>query len=958
MPHEYERAPRRPTVWDRTPYHLDWLIRQTLGERINVIDHESDPTNARASDILDLTRTGRLVIGRIVDGLPFLGIYRVILDHHGGPIPCCAIDTSSYSSMGPHSIFSYQPNSRVLVYFHPTYGYGLILGGIPEPTHDFRFNRSDFVSQIGRGIFGFFKDNLRYSYPDKNIIDFSSFRPTDQNLGMEWGAMSDTGVGIVLDPFMAFIRADEETGLFVFYIDSLARLTGHNLEINSFVEQYIAYNDQYESHIVEGTILYPWESMGLKQPGQPFKINNNPGTGPDSWVEPHGKTALPFFRHVRYRGYLGQGEKRILMTWPRQEQSGLFGGSYAPGGGIAGNNSQTWGYGVGGGPPVGLFDESLTVPGRYGIRSAKSISIVKSPYIVVPKPKKPVFDDQGDNESNYQFSGVAGGGQRHIISDPELMRAGGVDEKFLNPTSYAMAALALHGFFFNYESLQGFRFHENDWEVVEEGSLYGGGFSGTGSAGSMNFSELRDNPFMSLPSTENVWIDHRYGEVKIYLSNAYLSLVDDGSVVLGDGYGSEIRLSGGNVYITAPGDVFLQSGRNTVTLAGCDAITKAKNCIDLSATDNDIRIKAERNLHVLSANSGSGGMLFECRSAEFEKFDIEERGEKTVTSGIVFKTPCSQLVAYAAEIYMRTNINDAFSQKEVERGGDIILDAAKGHGIIRSVSWLFERILMWKQNQGGSDKKFVGGARDIFVDPLNPPQSSSQIIVNSWGPLGSVIGTPVCVAGSVHVFKPSGYNSERASQIGEGDVYVEGKVLLVNPETERCKGFFNDEQGGASEAVNQITTNFYATQDMITGQQNKDKLGEGQFAYKIQFMFRSTKGYGTEKWLLPLTRFQMIEPGLEKWQEKGVPVLILDTEEKCTFPYPGKWWGVCPTDQQNQQPQTNLENGLIKIDLNMVDIKTGAGQSPDKNSQRIELIENAEIIKPDEGYGVICNAES
>jgi hypothetical protein len=40
-------------------------------------------------------------------------------------------------------------------------------------------------------------------------------------------------------------------------------------------------------------------------------------------------------------------------------------------------------------------------------------------------------------------------------------------------------------------------------------------------------------------------IDHRYNEQKFYETESFISLLEDGSVVIGDGYGSDNQTGGG-----------------------------------------------------------------------------------------------------------------------------------------------------------------------------------------------------------------------------------------------------------------------------------------------------------------------------------------------------------------------------------------------------------------------------
>ena len=88
-------------------------------------------------------------------------------------------------------------------------------------------------------------------------------------------------------------------------------------------------------------------------------------------------------------------------------------------------------------------------------------------------------------------------------------------------------------------------------------------------------------------------VDGRYGSVAYYPNLAYFGMLDEGGIVIGDGFGAEIRLGGGRVEITCPGDIWLKSGRNVNAWAGRDVAVRAKHAVDASATDGPVRINRD-----------------------------------------------------------------------------------------------------------------------------------------------------------------------------------------------------------------------------------------------------------------------------------------------------------------------------------------------------------------------------
>ena len=99
------------------------------------------------------------------------------------------------------------------------------------------------------------------------IADWSNGRPFDgMSLG-EWGAITETGLRVFLDPFMVQLAVDEATGVFAFYHDQLLRLAGYNTQMFSGGHEIEVGVDQGEVHHYDGFTPYPWEQCGAPTPG-------------------------------------------------------------------------------------------------------------------------------------------------------------------------------------------------------------------------------------------------------------------------------------------------------------------------------------------------------------------------------------------------------------------------------------------------------------------------------------------------------------------------------------------------------------------------------------------------------------------------------------------------------------------------------------------------------------------
>ena len=107
--------------------------------------------------------------------------------------------------------------------------------------------------------------------------------------------------------------------------------------------------------------------------------------------------------------------------------------------------------------------------------------------------------------------------------------------------------------------------------------------------------------------------------------------------------------------LTAPGDVWIQPGRNVNIIAADDCIIKVHRSVDITSTKNDVRIKAERNLQILAGNDQSegGGVVIESR-APAAKYDFAKDGEDVKHSGILLIAPDSDIACWGKSVYLRT----------------------------------------------------------------------------------------------------------------------------------------------------------------------------------------------------------------------------------------------------------------------------------------------------------------
>lgn len=99
-------------------------------------------------------------------------------------------------------------------------------------------------------------------------------------------------------------------------------------------------------------------------------------------------------------------------------------------------------------------------------------------------------------------------------------------------------------------------------------------------------------------------------------NNSIITQDPDGSITLKDGWGSQITMSHGNIYISSALDTFIRPGRNLFSLVPGDMSSTTNGEIEL-ASKKHIKVGAEKNLVLASAINGKEGYtVLENRTAE------------------------------------------------------------------------------------------------------------------------------------------------------------------------------------------------------------------------------------------------------------------------------------------------------------------------------------------------------
>lgn len=759
-------------------------------------------TNARVGEAPSKTQTlgSYLCIALIEDAFAHTGSYIVRLP--SGPlVPATELNQMSCLPIGPRPISSYQPKSRVLVCYMPAHDVAIILGSVTRQLSDPNLILPD--SLVLRSCVGVVQDAMHYAvFDDENSFsgNHSAGRPVDVIPG-DWGAVNDFGLGIWFGRMLASIRASDLAKVEAFWGDDLLRIVGYNYELFTAGSDDRRYNDEGEYNEILRLTPFPWEGMGVREPstdatdekGGKLKQNSE-----DAKFEPKEKDQLIIPRHIRLRGYLGDIEHEWVCAPPEDLETETH---------AAETNYH------------GLLEIVKHINGAYRVRSAKEIVLEKYTLIPVPKELIAPEDPLGDSKDNYE--GPAQGGGYEM---PEF--EWGDDE---NPNIRSAQLADYNAYVLNKYVVGGLVAHEKDWYFPNESLV-------TEPVNSTVYDKdlsLKHKFMADLPTFGELTIDNRSGHtVKYYKSRSAIQMLDDGSVVIEDGYGSQLVMKGGSIFLSCVGDIFQMPGRNAVTWAPHDAIIRAGNSADISASKHDVRIKAERNLHMLGGNdtNKTGGILIESRSeGQATAADFDEIGEKVNGHGVIIKTPKSSFQVFA---------KDAYIGLDKDQGGTIALDAGekgnlfcRGKTIVSKFSQLWAVLL--DSGSGGSSKEMlaVNSSSTVVSTPMSV--GGRMIIVPAGdAPADLIVGGNVACHGSIICDKGMATNGAYVARKGAPFVGKMDQPIDLGPGPDELAQQISDDLDAVEEIVRQ-------EQEQIT--EGDDAPGNSAYQEKVGFSCRDTK---------------------------------------------------------------------------------------------------------------------
>lgn len=118
-----------------------------------------------------------------------------------------------------------------------------------------------------------------------------------------------------------------------------------------------------------------------------------------------------------------------------------------------------------------------------------------------------------------------------------------------------------------------------------------------------------------LPGTIEIKDPHTGQTYTYFKSESGFRQDPDGSITLYDGYGSEIRMTRGNIIISAAADVIVRPGRDFHTMAGGHLAMVAQDDVILHSSNKNAYIKGNKNVSILSGIDEEGKTIIDDRGS-------------------------------------------------------------------------------------------------------------------------------------------------------------------------------------------------------------------------------------------------------------------------------------------------------------------------------------------------------
>ena len=815
-------------TWDDfASYCMEQLT--SLSGTSPVSDSLGDPgMNGLAREMNMRNNSMELCVGTVIDVCHRIGVYRVDTPQHGVRLS----HPLAFSGGLMAGTSAYTPGDRVLLTCVYGTNTGVILGKIGDASCYKDADLRSFITLSEKNQFGdAFQKALFNQEAEPRLVWWSHGTPLQRQDAGEFFIGSPAGPKLFVDPFMGYLSLNDATGIWTFRDDSLLRVAGLNYQLITSGSYEERFNNNGEFSCYSGCCLNTWEALGYYQRPQAPVMEEvkdwESSSDAVSFIEPVHRDARPFHRIITLDGSLGYGRQTHILAPPE-----------------AGEVAE---YGKKADEQKALSRITQSADGFIGLESVKGISLVKRSVIPAVQQLEVTGDPvKGDTPDKYDFKHVK------IKSYGEPKFSAGKTAQVMQSV---MALQDYTAYQFNYKLYLPQLRHKKEWYVPEEAASRKGvpAFDLK-----TKLRELKSKQLLDLPENYTITLDNT--EQKYYPVEAGLHFLPDGGIVLHDGYGSELRMAGGQITLSAPGGIWIRSGKDVQVWSGRDLNLRTHDHADITTTKGSVRIKAEKNLELLGGNEGSrSGVVIESRGRG--NMDFTKAGEQIETGGIVLKAEKGTASILANTVYARAGVSGS--------GGGMMLDAGRNKLYTQSTEKLDFIKTRHALNWGDFEAGRVDAVQESRRNQLSVP---GQLLCDGHGIFQGQLSADRGLFSGTHVYTKDAVTN-----------------IYVSPLKDKAAASFDTTMRQARTYTEQTSVSEqqgYRSGVVQTGFYDKGRPGYSEVLTFSGFSFRTDDELEIpDTFYVYADRWQTIcNSGTETWSEKRVST----PSGKGEYPYPGK----------------------------------------------------------------------
>jgi len=399
-------------------------------------------------------------------------------------------------------------------------------------------------------------------------------------------------------------------------------------------------------------------------------------------------------------------------------------------------------------------------------------------------------------------------------------------------------------------------------------------------------------------------------KVRLFKNSSVFLMADDGGLILGDGYGAELRMNRGTVTIAAAGDLQVIPGRDLIEQVPGNRLSRVGKRVEVSSTEGAIVQKAATNMHLTSGGTEGGALVLENRSQPVGLAEIDEEALKNglpFGSGVIIKN-----------LYAGTSIQGSYlhgsayakgkqstaGMDENASGCDILLNAGSGTLGLRgnNASMSFRNSVALTMMEQATGLYLQSDSMMLLARSRVAAVTEGMVVSKSTGN----VFRPMLTARRVDVsrkdtlpaadptFKVEGFIQSKSGVLSKGPLQTE-KGVVANDAC-NAQPLTNDAERVRVDLVtDQIPSSSYRDLARAAAGVGKSLLDRmvaegaatqrGQKITELAFPDSDTEAYRAKNYELVAPRWQQMLPDQSRtWIEREVAHAILGS----TYPYPGK----------------------------------------------------------------------